>query len=562
MTDENRDDAKTSQDTDSPKKAVKKGSAANDNKKPKAQFRKKAEKVKKPKKPVAAGRIASLERQRIKLNRKRYILTSAQNNTYVHDAFLKSLESYAQANDAQLIVSLFTYNKNGYQNGTKDAARAGKYDSRKAPYEELWYDPKIKPYVLNESAELAPGLVFGGELDILPTAANPISGMQDYFGHASGIIPHAKHAMESEPRVPDDDERFIYTTGACTKRNYIQRKAGQKAEAHHTYGALVVEVDDDGDWFVRQIVADDNGAFYDLTDKYLPSGEILHDQRAEAIQWGDVHIEKSDPVVLEASFGSGGILDAIKPKHQFFEDLVDFQGRNHHSIDDPYHHLNQFFNIRRSVKDEFRLGAEFLKAAERPDTQSHVVPSNHDGGAFVKWLKNPHAHTSDPLNFTFWHASNLKKGEEIEKGNPKFDIFEWAIRSFADLKRTDFLEEGKSFTICKTKDSSGIECALHGHQGPDGSRGSPRAFRNIGRKANTGHTHKPGIINGVYTAGVTGKYDMDYNRGPTTWSHSHILTYPNGKRTILTIKKGKWRAEKKKGAAPAAKKRKDNGLAA
>jgi hypothetical protein len=34
----------------------------------------------------------------------------------------------------------------------------------------------------------------------------------------------------------------------------------------------------------------------------------------------------------------------------------------------------------------------------------------------------------------------------------------------------------------------------------------------------------------------------DYTKGPSNWTHSHIVTYTNGKRTIVTIYNGKWRA--------------------
>lgn len=36
--------------------------------------------------------------------------------------------------------------------------------------------------------------------------------------------------------------------------------------------------------------------------------------------------------------------------------------------------------------------------------------------------------------------------------------------------------------------------------------------------------------------------DWDYAKGPSSWTHSHIVTYPNGQRTIITLYAGKWRA--------------------
>jgi hypothetical protein len=70
----------------------------------------------------------------------------------------------------------------------------------------------------------------------------------------------------------------------------------------------------------------------------------------------------------------------------------------------------------------------------------------------------------------------------------------------------------------------------------------PTAFAKMGRRVNTAHTHSAGIQDHVYTAGTSSLLDMRWNKGPSSWSHSHIVTYPNGTRAIFTIWKGKWRA--------------------
>jgi hypothetical protein len=35
---------------------------------------------------------------------------------------------------------------------------------------------------------------------------------------------------------------------------------------------------------------------------------------------------------------------------------------------------------------------------------------------------------------------------------------------------------------------------------------------------------------------------MKYNAGPSSWSHSNIITYANGKRCMITQRGNKWRA--------------------
>jgi hypothetical protein len=101
-----------------------------------------------------------------------------------------------------------------------------------------------------------------------------------------------------------------------------------------------------------------------------------------------------------------------------------------------------------------------------------------------------------------------------------------------------FVSEDNSFTIC-----GNIECGMHGHLGANGARPSPTQFARAGAKSNTGHTHSPAILDGAYVAGVSGSLDMGYNKGLSSWAPAHIVTYPNGKRTILTMCNGTFSAD-------------------
>lgn len=506
---------------------VKKGTAAKSKatKSPKAGPKIKDEFNASAEKPDFGGHVLPANKKPVKLTGKRFIITAAQNNTEVNEGFLKALESYAKDQDAQILVTRFTYN-------------TGAYNNEKG--EEPKYDPKLEKYFFDQSAQLAKGLILGGELDITPTATNPLSGFDNYFQGNSGIVPHPKVALQSLPGLGEEKARFLYTTGAITQRNYIQKKAGQKAEFHHNYGALMVEVDDDGNWFVRQLAADNSGMFQDLTNKYKPDGTIERDQKVEAVNLGDIHVEKTDPQQDGISFGKKGIIDTLKPKYVFLHDLMDFTARNHHNLKDPFFWADQE-KKGATVEGDFDLVAAWLKAHEREGTKNMIVESNHDL-AFYRWLREADARF-DPENARFWHEASAEMLKAIEKGDSDPNIFEIMLRRKAELKTTEFMRETQSFLIAKDEDGRGIEAAMHGHTGVNGARGSPAGYRKMDTKANTGHTHSAGITDGVYTAGVSGKLDMGYNKGPSSWSHSHIITYPNGKRSIITTKAGKWHAE-------------------
>lgn len=481
-------------------------------------------------KPIASGELHDHHTNIKRLDGNRFILTSAQNSTYVHQKFLQSLEVMAEHIGAQIIVGTYSYNTNGFQNLQKS--------------EGDWFDPLIKDYIRDEPLILADGLMWCGELNILPTAVNPLSGFHSYTKSDSGIIPHAKVQMESLPVHKGSNPRFLYTTGSVTQRNYIQKKAGQKASFHHIFGALLVEVDDEGDWFVRQLIADtDTGEFYDLDVLYTPTG-FTTGHRVEAINYGDIHSEKVDPDVANASWGYGNLycesmLDYLKPKYQFVHDGLDFSSRNHHNIDDIYFRFQSYIKQNDTVEADIKKFCDVLEDMERPETQTVVVQSNHDL-ALTRWLKTAD-YRKDPANALFFLKLQYAVYESLAYDAEPINILEYACNDVADgpLLNTVFLRTDDSFMICG---DDGIECGMHGDLGQNGSRGSINSFQRIGTRANIGHSHSAGIKDGVYQAGVSASLDMGYNKGPTTWSNSHVVTYKNSKRAIVTIKQGKWKA--------------------
>ena len=114
------------------------------------------------------------------------------------------------------------------------------------------------------------------------------------------------------------------------------------------------------------------------------------------------------------------------------------------------------------------------------------------------------------------------------------------------MKYLRFLKQDESFVICADA-NGGIECGIHGHNGANGRPGSAMQLAQMGRKTNTGHSHSAGIWFGAYVSGITGDLEQGYNVGQSSWTRSHIGTYPNGKRVIITCYgKGKhppkWRA--------------------
>lgn len=484
---------------------------------------------------IVRGRVRAPEPREKALPKKggvkRYVLTCAQNNTPLFDAAWASLLTLANYYDAEIMVSRFTYDK--ATNG-----RSAKVGSRDASdTDDLWYDPRIAPFIADERVRLAPGLVWCGELNILPTAVRPLSGLETYTGRDSSVIPHVKLAMESVASGKYEATKFVYTTGTVTQRNYIQKKAGQKAEFHHCYGALLVEVDSSGSWWCRQLNADSEGVIFDLYTKF-DGVDATEGYPVEAISWGDIHVGQMDEANEDACWGPGGMLDKLRPSFQFLHDVLDFRARNHHERGNPHKAFERHVKGDGDVRAEVEKVREFIVNVSGPGMHTVIVDSNHDN-AMTRWLREADYRT-DPLNAVYFLQCQLAMYQAIRGGDRRFHLLEWAL-DMGGRPGVYFLRQDESFVICRDR-NGGIECGMHGHLGPNGRRGSANAFARMGRKAIVGHAHTAGIVDGIYTAGTSSNLDLGYNAGPSSWSHSHVITFPNGKRQILTVWKGKWRA--------------------
>jgi hypothetical protein len=465
-----------------------------------------------------------------------FILSSAQDESLVHENFLDQLEAYAAwLGNCEIMIGGFTYNKGLFED---HATASG------------WYHERVRGYLTGDQWQLGDGIVFCGEMNTNPTAVNPLSGFEVYTRDKWGIFPHAKIQLQAVATAKFARTKQLMTTGCVTMPNYIQKKAGIKASFHHQLAAVLVELMPDGSFFCRHLIADglgdDEGSFYDL-DRRIENGEVTTGHRVEALNYGDIHHEKLDPTVALTTWGydvetdktiSGEtLLDRLSPRHQFFHDLSDFSPRNHHNIKDPHFLFKNFKAGTDNVELALKGCSNFLRETSREWCKSRVIQSNHDN-ALLRWLKEVD-YRADPVNALFFLECQTSYYRQLADGASDPPIFEQVLREFQDdeLAGVEFISEDDSYMIC-----GNIECAMHGHLGANGARGNPRHYTKMGNKSNTGHTHSPQIVDGAYVAGVSGSLDMGYNRGLSSWDHSHIVTYANGARAILTMMEGRWHA--------------------
>lgn len=503
------------------------------------------------KKPLVGGTKVGTETQVSKLPTaggvKRFILTSAQNNTHVHEELLANLEALAKYYKAEIIVGTYTYNQNNY------GQLSVKKGTDKPQEKKLWYDPSIEKYIKDYRIELGKGLVWAGEYNALPTNVNPLAGLESYTGRKSAIFPHAKLAMRSIATMQGEGVKMNYTTGTITQRNYIQKREGVIAEFHHIYGALLVEVNSEGHWWVRQLNQDEGtGTLQDL-NVLVSEGEIISTEACvEAITYGDLHGVFADPEVVKTSLE---MRDELAPAYQFLHDVMEGAAVNPHQRKHNTNHekFHTWLRGYHKLDNELVDTAALLERFHNDGTVTVIVDSNHDDAWIKRWLRE-YDYRKDPPNTEIFLKLQAHLYKQIRNGvtdeqsrartaKPRFvrdiNMLEYALREVGGFKAPfKFLKADESFMTCERK----IENGMHGHLGPSGKFGSPAELSKMGRKANTAHTHSTGIWNGLYVAGTSSKLRWDYTKGPSNWTHSHIVTYPNGKRTIVTIYDGKWRA--------------------
>jgi hypothetical protein len=496
---------------------------------------------------------------------RRFILSSAQDETSLDEDFLTNLEAYrdhlSASGPCEIMIAGYTYNKKLFGRGksAKDGDDAGENEN-----EARWHY-RLVPYLSNERVRLGENIDWCGEMNTLPTATSPLSGFETYTKQRWGIFPHAKVQLQSVPTMKNAPAKQNMTTGSITRPNYVKKKAGIKASFHHEIAALLVEVAADGTFFCRHLMAEEDGSFMDLDVRVQtvrdnsPRGntpEITTGNRVAAINWGDLHVAQIDPTVSKACFGfyplddkgkgSGRrwatdtevtpILDALQPVYQFFHDVCDFQARNHHNLRDPHHMFALWVDGADSVETEMREVAQFIETTQRDFCQTVIVESNHDL-ALKRWLKEAD-YRQDPRNAEFFLACQRRTYKAIRERDHAFSVFEYVLTDhFEDLacEGVRFLREDESFLVMD------IEKGMHGHLGANGARGSPKSFTRAGAKSTTGHTHSCQIVDGAYVAGTTSLLDMGYNKGMSSWSHSHVVTLSNGQRQIITMQGAKWR---------------------
>jgi hypothetical protein len=450
------------------------------------------------------------------------LFTCAQNATPEHAPFLASLKNCAKFYDAELVII-----KSRYKNPTSIWSEDQKS-------EEYWHTP-VLPYLYEGRDVVCPDLMVLGDIRTQLTAVNPVSGFESITGHRSGILGHPKLELRCIPTPHHALPKIMTTTGACTIENYTDSRAGKRGEFHHTLGATLIERD--GEIFhMRQINALKNGKFQDLRHVFTPEG-VEDGPPIAALVMGDTHVDYVDPDVVSATFvGADSMVAHLQPKSLVWHDLLDGYAVNPHTKKDPFAAAAKRSGDKDDIMAEIERCAAFLDKHAPKDVENVIVPSNHND-FLSRWMDTTDWRL-DPVNARFYLETALAmvEGSKVsEKGYDRLDPFPYWLNRLAKHPKIKCVAADKSHTI------RGIEVGMHGHLGPNGSRGSLLNISRIGVKSVIGHSHTPGIKEGATQVGTSSRLKLDYNVGPSSWLNTHCIIYENGKRSLVNIINGKWR---------------------
>ncbi|MEI6479836.1 MAG: hypothetical protein WCO21_03385 [bacterium] len=450
----------------------------------------------------------------------RYIITAAQNATPIHENFWLSLKNAAKYYEAELVVI-----PGRYKNPTSQWTQNNK--------DHEWWAADVVPYLCNGRVSLNERILILGDVKVPWATRSPLATLDALTKDKSGIVGHPNRALRSVAAPQHKQPKIMFTTGACTTRNYTDSRQGKIAASNHCLGALIVEIDGDV-FYARQLNADKHGCFIDLDLAFTPSG-VQPAQRALSLTPGDIHERWKRPDVMGATFDAkDSIMKLLQPQHLVLNDLVDFHTRNHHHKDDWLTKFGKWKTGIECVRTEIEDAIRFANEKTPDNCQATIVSSNHDR-AVLRWLKEVDFR-DDPVNAVFYLESALAMANSTRKedgGISYDDPFITYAKKFAK-KNVRFLECGQSFVLGR------VEYGLHGDLGPNGSRGTTKNLSGIGVKVTKGHDHTAGIIDGCYSSGKsTGSLEYE-GGGPSSHSNSHVVQYANGKRTIIFVINGRY----------------------
>lgn len=449
----------------------------------------------------------------------RFLVTTAVAGKEIDDGFLDAIRSYNEKNSSVLLI-LPTADPDGSMTDEHLLV----YDE-KLNYENVIVDPVAFNDCLSISG-----------IKLRAKQINPLTGLAR-LGQRNNSTIFASPKQQLTYTATSNEQKMPHAgicTGAITRPDYSQaRFAGARTAAlainDHVMGAIVVEVVDERYFHFRQVQAID-GEFIDLCVRYRPDGTTAEEPATLIL--GDWHAGATDQAVRESV---GEMLRVLPIKKVVLHDFFDGYAISHHDIDKPTVMARKYELGLASLKSEFQLGAEDLRwFLSSFDGTIVVVKSNHC--EFLEKYLDLGKYRNDHLNAVVAHELFTKRVEHIDPVKYGYETYGGITSDrILWLRRDESHKEAE------------VELGAHGDLGANGSRASLNSLENAYGNCVVGHAHAAAIHRGVYRVGTSSRFDLGYNRGPSSWTHTCCLLYSNGSRQLINFLsgspdvRGRWR---------------------
>lgn len=446
---------------------------------------------------------------------KKFIITTVVSGKNVNTSFYQSIQNYCKKNNAKLIC-IPAQDKISRSSGVSYS-----------------FDPLLKDEsFIFEDTRLNENL-FISSIKLSAKQIRPITGLSR-IGQRNGsyIFASPKQFLEyvlssvEEGRIP----HAVMTTGALTVNDYqteryMSERTSYIAESDHVCGAIIVEIENSKKYHFRQIQSDENGSFIDLAVQYNQD-ETTNDVESTLVL-GDLHAGEHDEDALKSTIK---LIKDIKVKDLVVHDAFSGYSISHYDEKSPHRRAGKVLNKLNNFHDEIEVGSNLLsKLLETISGNVYRVMGNHDEW-FNRYLERA-AYVNDPVN----HYSALEYAKVYLDGEEPLKHAYAKFMKDEMFKRMVWLTRSDSYKI------GGVELGQHGDLGMNGSRGSLAGAERAYGDCVIGHNHSAAIFRGVYRVGTLTKMKLGYNVGPSNWTHTNCLVYPNGSRQLISFIGGKYR---------------------
>ena len=458
--------------------------------------------------------LKDAQTREIKKNTDILLVTSAQNKTGINNKFLNNLITYRNHLKTMGYKVEIVIAPQRYRNPTNPTE-----DNKKAT--EMWWVDEVLPYLHYGKIQFG-DVKISTDSRIRPTAKEPMTGYEVLAKDNSLVLPHSKIHFKTMPRFKNDPLRSMSTTGYISNKNYSDSKAGETAWEHHSYGFVIVEKKKDGTCHIpRNVKVKSDGSFIDII--YSVKDELVSKiESSDGLVLGDIHASEVNLEILSKTWK---LMEILKPENTILHDLFDGATVNPHEVKDMYIQKKKIREGKFLIDQEIQQSFDVVKTLIPLTGKIHVSLSNHD--VFLDRLINDGNWKRDLHNsHNYLRYALIQQTEDIEKYGTIYGY----------LLDQEFKGEVNYLNYDDSLKIQGYECALHGDNGTNGSRGSYKQFSRLNTKMIHAHQHSPVLHNNVTCVGVTCNIKQYYTRrGLSSWAYAHSVIHPNGKNQLLVF---------------------------